>query len=73
MAHQNEYRRSGVDYQILDDVKTQAIGLAAATSSLMGSVGGTEIRNRADRRRMYLSWMEPLWRSLLRAWEPNPS
>lgn len=43
MAHQNEYRRSGVDYQILDDVKNQAINLAAATAPLMASVGGSEI------------------------------
>jgi len=42
MARQDEYRRSGVDYEVLDEVKRAAIALAAATAPLMGAVGGTE-------------------------------
>jgi amino acid transporter len=35
MARQNEYRRSGVDYQVLDEVKREAIALAASTAYLV--------------------------------------
>jgi phosphoribosylformylglycinamidine cyclo-ligase len=42
MARQDEYRRSGVDYEVLDDVKRQAIALAAATAPLLGQAGGRE-------------------------------
>jgi phosphoribosylformylglycinamidine cyclo-ligase len=44
MASQNEYRRSGVDYEVLDEVKREAISLAAATAPLLAAAGGTEIR-----------------------------
>lgn len=42
MARLDEYRRSGVDYSVLDEVKREAIRLASATAPLLGSVG-TEI------------------------------
>ena len=42
MPRHDEYRRSGVDYDVLDDVKREAIALAAATAPLLsGSVGDT--------------------------------
>jgi phosphoribosylformylglycinamidine cyclo-ligase len=44
MASQNEYRRSGVDYEVLDEVKREAISLAAATAPLLAAAGGAEIR-----------------------------
>src|SRR5277367_6102508 len=44
MASQNEYRRSGVDYEVLDEVKREAMSLAAATAPLLAAAGGTEIR-----------------------------
>ena len=43
MARQDEYRRSGVDYEVLDEVKRQAIGLAAATGPLLGAHAGAEV------------------------------
>ncbi len=43
MAHQGEYRRSGVDYEVLDQVKVAAISLASATAPLMNAAGATEI------------------------------
>lgn len=39
MARQDEYRQSGVDYEVLDEVKRQAIALASATAPLLGPVG----------------------------------
>jgi phosphoribosylformylglycinamidine cyclo-ligase len=42
MARQEEYRRSGVDYDVLDEVKREAIALAAATAPLLGAAGGRE-------------------------------
>lgn len=42
MARLDEYRRSGVDYSVLDEVKREAIRLASATAPLLGSAG-TEI------------------------------
>jgi phosphoribosylformylglycinamidine cyclo-ligase len=44
MARQDEYRRSGVDYQVLDEVKREAIALAASTAPLLGAAGGSEFR-----------------------------
>jgi phosphoribosylformylglycinamidine cyclo-ligase len=44
MARQDEYRRSGVDYEVLDQVKREAISLAAATAPLLAASGGTESR-----------------------------
>lgn len=43
MAHQGEYRRSGVDYEILDEVKREAIALAAATAPLLAASSGSEV------------------------------
>lgn len=42
MARQDEYRRSGVDYGVLDEVKREAMRLAAATAPLLGAAGGKE-------------------------------
>ena len=39
MARQDEYRRSGVDYDVLDEVKREAIALASATAPLLAAVG----------------------------------
>lgn len=43
MAAQREYALSGVDYQILDRVKREAIRLAAATAPLLDSSGASEL------------------------------
>ena len=43
MSHQDEYRRSGVDYDVLDEVKREAIALAAATAPLLAASSGSEI------------------------------
>ena len=43
MARQDEYRRSGVDYDVLDEVKREAIALAAATAPLLAASSGSEI------------------------------
>jgi phosphoribosylformylglycinamidine cyclo-ligase len=43
MAGQREYARSGVDYDVLDRVKREAIGLAAATAPLLAASGATEV------------------------------
>lgn len=43
MARQDEYRRSGVDYEVLDEVKREAIALASATAPLLAASGGMEI------------------------------
>ncbi|HVB41194.1 MAG TPA: AIR synthase related protein [Streptosporangiaceae bacterium] len=49
MARQDEYRRSGVDYEVLDEVKREAIRLAAATAPLLGAAGGREfVRSRGS-------------------------
>src|ERR1022692_3323090 len=40
VARQDEYRRSGVDYEVLDEVKRQAIALASSTAPLLGLSGG---------------------------------
>jgi phosphoribosylformylglycinamidine cyclo-ligase len=42
VARQDEYRRSGVDYEGLDEVKRQAITLASATAPLLAISGGAE-------------------------------
>jgi phosphoribosylformylglycinamidine cyclo-ligase len=42
MARHDEYRRSGVDYDVLDEVKREAIALAAATGPLLAAAGGRE-------------------------------
>src|SRR5271155_100979 len=42
MARQDEYRLSGVDYEVLDEVKREAIALAAATAPLLAASGGRE-------------------------------
>lgn len=44
MASQSEYSRSGVDYEVLDEVKREAITLAAATAPLLAAAGGVESR-----------------------------
>jgi phosphoribosylformylglycinamidine cyclo-ligase len=43
MAQQDEYRQSGVDYELLDEVKREAIALASATAPLLAPLGGAEI------------------------------
>ena len=43
MARHDEYRRSGVDYDVLDDVKREAIALAAATAPLLAASSGAEV------------------------------
>lgn len=43
MALHGEYRRSGVDYEVLDEVKREAMALASATAPLLAASGGTEI------------------------------
>jgi len=42
MTRQDEYRRSGVDYEVLDQVKREAITRAAATAPLLQASGGRE-------------------------------
>lgn len=42
MATQREYQRSGVDYEVLDRVKREAISLASATAPLAALSGATE-------------------------------
>jgi phosphoribosylformylglycinamidine cyclo-ligase len=48
MARQDEYRRSGVDYEVLDEVKREAIALAAATAPLLGSAGAEAPKSRGS-------------------------
>jgi phosphoribosylformylglycinamidine cyclo-ligase len=43
VARQDEYRRSGVDYEVLDEVKREAIALASATAPLLAASAGAEI------------------------------
>jgi phosphoribosylformylglycinamidine cyclo-ligase len=43
VARQDEYRRSGVDYEVLDEVKREAIALASATAPLLAKSSGAEI------------------------------
>lgn len=43
MAHQDEYRRSGVDYDVLDEVKREAIALASSTAPLLAAASGAEV------------------------------
>jgi phosphoribosylformylglycinamidine cyclo-ligase len=43
VARQNEYRRSGVDYEVLDEVKREAIALASATAPLLAAFAGAEV------------------------------
>ena len=43
MARLDEYRRSGVDYEVLDEVKREAIALASATAPLLAAAGA-EVR-----------------------------
>lgn len=40
VTRQDEYRRSGVDYDVLDEVKRAALALAAATAPLLNGSGG---------------------------------
>jgi phosphoribosylformylglycinamidine cyclo-ligase len=42
MARQDEYRRSGVDYEVLDEVKRRAIALASSTATFLSASGGVE-------------------------------
>lgn len=42
MARQDEYRRSGVDYEVLDEVKREAIALASSTAPFLVASGGVE-------------------------------
>lgn len=42
MATQREYQRSGVDYDVLDKVKREAISLAAATAAFPSAAGALE-------------------------------
>ena len=42
MVNQNAYRQSGVDYEVLDRVKREAISLASATAPLAALSGATE-------------------------------
>jgi phosphoribosylformylglycinamidine cyclo-ligase len=42
LARQDAYRSSGVDYEVLDEVKREAIALAAATAPLLRASGGSE-------------------------------
>jgi phosphoribosylformylglycinamidine cyclo-ligase len=44
-AIQDEYRRSGVDYEVLDRIKRDAIALAGSTSHLLHAAGGSEVKN----------------------------
>lgn len=48
MAHQDEYRRSGVDYSVLDEVKREAIALASATAPLLAPSGAELPRSRGS-------------------------
>lgn len=48
MARQDEYRRSGVDYSVLDEVKREAIALASATAPLLASAGAELPRSRGS-------------------------
>lgn len=43
MAGHQEYQRSGVDYEVLDRVKREAIGLAAQTAPLLAASGAVEV------------------------------
>jgi phosphoribosylformylglycinamidine cyclo-ligase len=43
MARQDEYRLSGVDYEVLDDIKRQAIAQAAATAPILAGSGAAEV------------------------------
>ena len=43
MPRHDEYRRSGVDYDVLDEVKREAIALAAATAPLLAASSGAEV------------------------------
>jgi len=43
MATQREYQRSGVDYEVLDRVKRDAIALAASTAPLAALSGAVEV------------------------------
>jgi phosphoribosylformylglycinamidine cyclo-ligase len=43
MVRQDEYRQSGVDYKILDEVKREAIALASATAPLLAASACAEI------------------------------
>lgn len=48
MARLDEYRRSGVDYEVLDEVKREAIALASATAPLLTSVGAEVSESRGS-------------------------
>ncbi|HUZ56457.1 MAG TPA: AIR synthase related protein [Streptosporangiaceae bacterium] len=43
MTRHDEYRRSGVDYEVLDEVKREAIALASATAPLLAASGAAEV------------------------------
>jgi phosphoribosylformylglycinamidine cyclo-ligase len=43
MARHDEYRRSGVDYEVLDEIKREAIALASATAPLLAASGAAEV------------------------------
>lgn len=48
MARLDEYRRSGVDYEVLDEVKREAIALASGTAPLLASVGADVSESRGS-------------------------
>jgi phosphoribosylformylglycinamidine cyclo-ligase len=48
MARLDEYRRSGVDYEVLDEVKRQAIALASATAPLLAPAGAEVAKSRGS-------------------------
>jgi phosphoribosylformylglycinamidine cyclo-ligase len=48
MAHLEEYRRSGVDYEVLDEVKREAIALASATAPLLRAAGAEVDKSRGS-------------------------
>jgi phosphoribosylformylglycinamidine cyclo-ligase len=48
MARLDEYRRSGVDYEVLDEVKREAIALASATGPLLGAAGAEVSKSRGS-------------------------
>jgi phosphoribosylformylglycinamidine cyclo-ligase len=48
MAPLNEYRRSGVDYEVLDEVKREAMALASATAPVFASTGAEISKSRGS-------------------------
>jgi phosphoribosylformylglycinamidine cyclo-ligase len=48
MARLDEYRLSGVDYEVLDEVKREAIALASATAPLLEAAGAEVSKSRGS-------------------------